>query len=413
MKAKILVTLTLPVMLLAGCTTETYGLTQSEFRQVDKEFKADKMIKDMKQLHYSNEQIEKQLRMALAQLKYEEEMKKKENDKYKGIETEEDAKKDKKKESIGDNETVYEKKVKEKVTVTEERYPYQLYEIYARLQYQIEYLGKGMEKSINERCATVNYTKEESKLVDMQLNYILNLVPIGKYESNYPLLEEGVSKSVSKYRESFEEVEKVFKKTDFSMEADKEVLEKADSKLSEGNRIWIPVFEKLKNETKKVESSSDSSSEDVSSNIVPKSSSPNSSQSDKSQAQTGMFKGIVGTDEELGINGSNTSRYIKNERSIVGKYGIDLGEGVKTILDLKGDMTFAFYKYGDFPSRDSLMKGTYELDVPSLQLTSVTENGHKTQRTESFRYQVLNYDLNMLQLYSADEDVRMRLIKQG
>ncbi|WP_180250230.1 DUF3994 domain-containing protein [Bacillus toyonensis] len=177
------------------------------------------------------------------------------------------------------------------------------------------------------------------------------------------------------------------------------------------------MFEKLKNESKKVESSSDSSSEDVSSNFVPKSSSPNSSQSDKSQAQTGMFKGTIGTDEELEINDSNTSRYIKNERSIVGKYGIDLGEGVKTILDLKGDMTFAFYKYGDFPSRDSLMKGTYELDVPSLQLTlkltSVTENGHKTQRTESFRYQVQNYDLNMLQLYSADEDVRMRLIKHG
>ncbi|MGN4932250.1 DUF3994 domain-containing protein [Bacillus cereus group sp. MYBK14-1] len=89
-------------------------------------------------------------------------------------------------------------------------------------------------------------------------------------------------------------------------------------------------------------------------------------------------------------------KFVKNERSIVGKYGIDLGEGVKTILDLKDDMTFAFYKYGDFSSRDSLMKGTYELDVPSLQLTSkltsVTENGHKTQRTESFRYQVQNYD---------------------
>ncbi|MDR2996102.1 MAG: hypothetical protein LBV11_20240 [Bacillus cereus] len=30
---------------ITGCTTETYGLTQSDFRQVDKEFKADKMIK--------------------------------------------------------------------------------------------------------------------------------------------------------------------------------------------------------------------------------------------------------------------------------------------------------------------------------------------------------------------------------
>ncbi len=29
---------------IAGCTTETYGLTHSGFRQVDKEFKADKKI---------------------------------------------------------------------------------------------------------------------------------------------------------------------------------------------------------------------------------------------------------------------------------------------------------------------------------------------------------------------------------
>ncbi|MEM5662798.1 hypothetical protein AAHB62_30600 [Bacillus cereus] len=241
MKAKILVTLTLPVMLLAGCTTETYGLTQSEFRQVDKEFKADKMIKDMKQLHYSDEQIEKQLRMALAQLKYEEEMKKKENDKYKGIETEEETKKDKKK---GDNETVYEKKEKEKVTVTEERYPYQLYEIYARLQYQIEYLGKGMEKSINERSATVNYTREELKLVDMQLNYILNLVPIGKYESNYPLLEEGVSK----LREALELI------VDFGMRAQNplypdnklpEGFDKANDMIIDVLSTWQPIFDEI------------------------------------------------------------------------------------------------------------------------------------------------------------------------
>ncbi|PGT57001.1 DUF3994 domain-containing protein [Bacillus thuringiensis] len=314
---------------------------------------------------------------------------------------------DKKSTSLKDNE-----KDIQRIRVLEEDYP----------QYMLD-----MEKDLVKRLIfykdSIKYYQKGSKLREEVLVSIKDYMKVlDKIESidahsKYKEDHKEVLKAVSKYRESFEEVEKVFKKTDFSMEADKEVLEKADSKLSEGNRIWIPVFEKLKNESKKVESSSDSSSEDVSSNFVPKSSSPNSSQSDKSQAQTGMFKGIVGTDEELGINDSNTSRYIKNERSIVGKYGIDLGEGVKTILDLKGDMTFAFYKYGDFPSRDSLMKGTYELDVPSLQLTlkltSVTENGHKIQRTESFRYQVQNYDLNMLQLYSADEDARMRLIKQG
>lgn len=37
MKRKLLA-LAIPVMLLAGCTTETYGLTQSELRKVDKEY---------------------------------------------------------------------------------------------------------------------------------------------------------------------------------------------------------------------------------------------------------------------------------------------------------------------------------------------------------------------------------------
>ncbi|PFV95918.1 hypothetical protein COL22_31240 [Bacillus thuringiensis] len=357
MKSKKLITLAIPVMLLGGCAT-TQGSPKIEAKT-------------------------------------------EESSKAKATEQ------DKKSTSLKDNE-----KDIQRIRVLEEDYPQYMLDmekdLVKRLIFykdSIKYYQKG-SKSREEVLVSI---KDYMKVLDK----IESIDAPSKYKEDH----KEVLKAVSKYRESFEEVEKVFKKTDFSMEADKEVLEKADSKLSEGNRVWIPVFEKLKNESKKVESSSDSSSEDVSSNFVPRSSSPNSSQSDKSQAQTGMFKGIVGTDEELGINDSNTSRYIKNERSIVGKYGIDLGEGVKTIFYLKGDMTFAFYKYGDFPSRDSLMKGTYELDVPSLQLTlkltSVTENGHKTQRTESFRYQVQNYDLNMLQLYSADEDVRMRLIKHG
>lgn len=69
MKAKKLITLALPVMLMAGCTTETYGLTQSEYKLVDKHFKADKLIEDMNRMHYSDEQIEQQLRGALATTK--------------------------------------------------------------------------------------------------------------------------------------------------------------------------------------------------------------------------------------------------------------------------------------------------------------------------------------------------------
>lgn len=126
MKAKKLVSLALPVMLLAGCTTETYGLTQSEFRKVDKEFKADEMIEHMKKMHYRDEEIEKQLRGALAQLEYEEEQRnEKKTDSLKVSESE------KKKDESIDKEAdklykekedlLAEKKAKEEKEVTEKK----------------------------------------------------------------------------------------------------------------------------------------------------------------------------------------------------------------------------------------------------------------------------------------------------
>ncbi|SEJ43802.1 hypothetical protein SAMN04487780_10795 [Bacillus thuringiensis] len=38
MKAKRLVTFALPIMLLSACTLNIYGLTQAEYRKVDKEY---------------------------------------------------------------------------------------------------------------------------------------------------------------------------------------------------------------------------------------------------------------------------------------------------------------------------------------------------------------------------------------
>ncbi|MCW9134069.1 hypothetical protein OF830_25030 [Bacillus paramycoides] len=119
MKAKKLVTLALPIMLLSACTTETYGLTQAEFRKVDKEFKADKMIKDMKQLHYSDEQIEAQLRGALAQLEYEEEQRSgKKSDKKSERKTDVDKKEEELDKALKETESETkdkDKKVKEEV----------------------------------------------------------------------------------------------------------------------------------------------------------------------------------------------------------------------------------------------------------------------------------------------------------
>ncbi|MGN7177793.1 hypothetical protein [Cytobacillus sp. SAFR-174] len=56
-------------LLLLGCSSNTYGLTSEEYKLVDKYFDADKLAKDLKQLGYSDQEIEKQLRAALAEAK--------------------------------------------------------------------------------------------------------------------------------------------------------------------------------------------------------------------------------------------------------------------------------------------------------------------------------------------------------
>ncbi|WP_128854551.1 hypothetical protein [Bacillus sp. CDB3] len=86
-----------------------YGLTQSKYRQVDKVFETDKIVEDMKHLRYSDEEIERQLRGALAKGKSEAEEK-------------QGSKSDIKSESK-------EKKTRLKMYVTDFQYPDYLYDI--------------------------------------------------------------------------------------------------------------------------------------------------------------------------------------------------------------------------------------------------------------------------------------------
>ena len=59
------------ILLLTGCSSNTYGLTYAEYKLVDEYFEADEMVEDLQKFGYSEEAIEEQLRAALAQVKYE------------------------------------------------------------------------------------------------------------------------------------------------------------------------------------------------------------------------------------------------------------------------------------------------------------------------------------------------------
>ena len=58
-------------LMLAGCSSDTYGLTNKEYRLVDTYYEADEMVGELKSFGYSDEEIERQLRSALNQVKLE------------------------------------------------------------------------------------------------------------------------------------------------------------------------------------------------------------------------------------------------------------------------------------------------------------------------------------------------------
>lgn len=69
-KGTVLIGLSFSLML-GGCSSETYGLTNKEYRLVDKYYEADKMVEELKSFGYSDEEIERQLKSALHQVEAE------------------------------------------------------------------------------------------------------------------------------------------------------------------------------------------------------------------------------------------------------------------------------------------------------------------------------------------------------
>ncbi|MEC2463592.1 hypothetical protein P9X10_01575 [Bacillus cereus] len=227
MKAKKLIALTLPVLLFTGCTSNTYGLTQEEYRKVDKEFKADKMIKDMERLHYSDEQIEAQLRGALSQLEYEEEQKKEEkSDKVKDKETDKD-------------ESRENKIIRDSVYVSATDYVDFMFRELVNFKSHIRTITKesnalaegGYEGSAKDTVRSLRKNLEDMSEVKIPKKY-------GDYEykirdANEALLKQmpELEKAIDKYGDASQDKKKV-----------KEEVDKVLKKVDEAMYIWEPFF---------------------------------------------------------------------------------------------------------------------------------------------------------------------------
>lgn len=250
MKAKGLVTLALPVMLLTGCTTETYGLTQAEFKQVDKEFKADKMIEDMKRLHYSDEEIEKQLRGALATIKSEKEEKKNEPDKKSEVKTESYSREGKTEtnKSGYDNDVEgyptdkLDKSDREMVKLSEKEYPYRLFELLVDFQYDLKGIEKESELMVAEDELITYPTLDYINRARTVLDEFEKINPPKKYkEYQETIIPEVIGKS----RKGLDRVEEAVRKYEEKRHNGtrlKEELEKGMNDITGAQSLYEPMF---------------------------------------------------------------------------------------------------------------------------------------------------------------------------
>lgn len=199
-------------------------------------------------------------------------------------------------------------------------------------------------------------------------------------------------------------------------EESQQVDKKTESKKEDSLSVAKGEENKTNTESKETSSNSSNNYDTVLPNQANGSSAGSQAETDKSQARTGVFVGTKGTSEELGINPANMKKYIKDGTELVGNYGIDYGNGVKTTLVLKGDKTFETYGMGSYPSKQNYITGTYKVDVPSLQLSlkisKAIKDGQEVKLTnDSVMYKIQNYDGNTLQIYHMDGNIRIRYVK--
>ncbi|MFF1289249.1 DUF7018 domain-containing (lipo)protein [Bacillus thuringiensis] len=211
--------------MLVGCTLNTYGLTQSEYRKVDKYYDADKMVSDLKKLHYSDEHIENQLRNALSRIEYE-----------KGSKEEELSSKESKS-NVSDTEG--EKKVK----VSEKDYPYRLTELHLEFQYHLKKLEKKTDELFTEKSVYIGEIDSLISHISLDINRFEKIKPPKKYEDYQFLIQEGVEE----IRKHLIKVEDAVRQYDgeYNKGKAKEIIQNGMFGIDDGASKWETVFNEI------------------------------------------------------------------------------------------------------------------------------------------------------------------------
>nr|WP_044443221.1 DUF3994 domain-containing protein [Bacillus mycoides] len=298
------------------------------------------------------------------------------------------------------------------VRVLAEDYPQLMLDIEQDMLKRFDYYDSSV-RDYHKGSKSKVEVQDAIKDLDKVFDKIEHIDAPAKYKEDH----KEIVKAVGKLRETFAEISKAFSTKDSAMNNDKEILAKANEKLSEAKRIWKPVFDKLSSEAKGGSTTSTSSGSSSSSS-KPSLSSGNQVKTYDSQAKTGIFKGQIDTPDESSAKFKNVQNNMKDGTELVGNWGIDYGNGVKTTLVLKDDKTFVTYANGSYPSKDNTVSGTYQADVASKQLMLVvekaTQNGQevKLERPIYSSYKVQNYDGKALQIFHIDEQVTICYVKQ-
>ncbi|EJR82350.1 DUF7018 domain-containing (lipo)protein [Bacillus cereus] len=210
--------------MLVGCTLNTYGLTQSEYRKVDKYYDADKMVSDLKKLHYSDEHIENQLRNALSRIEYEKGSKEDESESKSNV-----------------SDTEGEKKVK----VSEEDYPYRLTELHLEFQYHLKKLEKKTDELFTEKGVYIGEIDSLISHISLDINRFEKIKPPKKYEDYQFLIQEGVEE-IRKHLIKVEDAVRQYDARKYDGEYDKdkakESIQNGMFGIDDGVSKWGTVF---------------------------------------------------------------------------------------------------------------------------------------------------------------------------
>ncbi|MGZ9651838.1 DUF7018 domain-containing (lipo)protein [Bacillus cereus] len=213
--------------MLVGCTLNTYGLTQSEYRKVDKYYDADKMVSDLKKLHYSDEHIENQLRNALSRIEYE-----------KGSKEEESSSKESKS-NVSDTEG--EKKVK----VSEKDYPYRLTELHLEFQYHLKKLEKKTDELFTEKGVYIGEIDSLISHISLDIKRFEKIKPPKKYEDYQFLIQEGVEeirKHLIKVEDAVRQYDDRKYDGEYNKDKAKEIIQTGMFGIDDGVSKWETVF---------------------------------------------------------------------------------------------------------------------------------------------------------------------------